>query len=325
MNQTQPRRVSRLRAAFAELLRLTPEIVGPNFPNWPVFLTNSAAADLAADDAHAAHEKLNLRLDATTVSIALDETTTPAVVESVWRTFGGALSYAEIEKEARDALPAELARTSRFLTHPVFHAHRSETELLRYMRKLADRDAADVDGVTSLLKAVFLDMELAISIYLDALEERRRREEMARLVAEQNQTAVGRPPSATSVALRVAESIPTAVAPASVLMAGVAARSKLATLVSSSGRGNDPPALLMMMSRPPSRSVATATSSSRRSRSMTSKVTDSARAPSARASSATASTCSAVRAATTTSAPASASARAQARPIPRPAPVTSAT
>src|ERR1700746_4064663 len=43
---------------------------------------------------------------------------------------------------ARDALPAELSRTSPFLTHPVFHAHRSETELLRYMRKLADRDLA---------------------------------------------------------------------------------------------------------------------------------------------------------------------------------------
>lgn len=50
------------RAAFAELLRLTPEIVGPNFPNWPVFLSNSAAADLAADDAHAAHEKLETAL-----------------------------------------------------------------------------------------------------------------------------------------------------------------------------------------------------------------------------------------------------------------------
>jgi glycine dehydrogenase len=91
---------------------------------------------------HAAHEKLNLRLDATTVGIALDETTTPDVVERVWRTFGGALSYAEIEKEAHEALPAALARASRFLTHPVFHAHRSETELLRYMRRLADRDLA---------------------------------------------------------------------------------------------------------------------------------------------------------------------------------------
>ncbi|WP_315831609.1 aminomethyl-transferring glycine dehydrogenase [Bradyrhizobium prioriisuperbiae] len=91
---------------------------------------------------HAAHEKINLRLDDTTVSIALDETTTPAIVESVWRTFGGNLSYAEIEAEARDAVPAELKRSSAYLTHPVFHAHRSETELLRYMRKLADRDLA---------------------------------------------------------------------------------------------------------------------------------------------------------------------------------------
>jgi glycine dehydrogenase len=91
---------------------------------------------------HAAHEQINLRLNETTVSIALDETTTPAVVESVWRTFGGNLVYADIEKEARDALPSALARTSKFLTHPVFHEHRSETELLRYMRRLSDRDLA---------------------------------------------------------------------------------------------------------------------------------------------------------------------------------------
>ena len=91
---------------------------------------------------HSAHESINLRLDETTVSIALDETTTPAIVESVWRTFGGNLVYADIEKEARDALPSSLARTSKFMTHPVFHEHRSETEVLRYMRKLSDRDLA---------------------------------------------------------------------------------------------------------------------------------------------------------------------------------------
>src|SRR5205814_10249382 len=56
--------------------------------------------------------------------------------------FGGKLFYAEIEAAAREALPAELKRTTAFLTHPVFHAHRSETELLRYMRKLSDRDLA---------------------------------------------------------------------------------------------------------------------------------------------------------------------------------------
>jgi glycine dehydrogenase len=87
-------------------------------------------------------EKINLRIGARTLGIALDETTTPDDVEAVWRAFGGKLAYADIEAGARDALPAELKRSSAFLTHPVFHAHRSETELLRYMRKLSDRDLA---------------------------------------------------------------------------------------------------------------------------------------------------------------------------------------
>ena len=92
--------------------------------------------------ARALAEKINLRIGQGTLGIALDETTTPAIVEAVWRAFGGKLAYAEVEAEAREALPAELKRASAFLTHPVFHAHRSETELLRYMRKLADRDLA---------------------------------------------------------------------------------------------------------------------------------------------------------------------------------------
>jgi glycine dehydrogenase len=92
--------------------------------------------------ARALGERINLRIDEGTLGIAVDETTTPAVVEAVWRAFGGALGYAEIEAGAREALPAELKRVSAFLTHPVFHAHRSETELLRYMRKLSDRDLA---------------------------------------------------------------------------------------------------------------------------------------------------------------------------------------
>ncbi|MEA2920211.1 MAG: glycine dehydrogenase [Bradyrhizobium sp.] len=92
--------------------------------------------------ARALAEKINLAAGAGTLGIALDETTTPAVVEAVWRAFGGKLNYADVEAGARDALPAELKRSSAFLTHPVFHAHRSETELLRYMRKLSDRDLA---------------------------------------------------------------------------------------------------------------------------------------------------------------------------------------
>src|SRR6266849_3064238 len=92
--------------------------------------------------ARALAEKINLRIGERTLGISLDETTTAKDVEAVWRAFGGSLAYADIEAGARDALPSELKRGSPFLTHPVFHDHRSETELLRYMRKLSDRDLA---------------------------------------------------------------------------------------------------------------------------------------------------------------------------------------
>jgi glycine dehydrogenase len=92
--------------------------------------------------ARALGEKINLRIGERTLGIALDETTTAKDVEAVWRAFGGKLTYADIETGVRDALPTDLKRSSAFLTHPVFHAHRSETELLRYMRKLSDRDLA---------------------------------------------------------------------------------------------------------------------------------------------------------------------------------------
>ncbi|WP_213770261.1 aminomethyl-transferring glycine dehydrogenase [Bradyrhizobium sp. dw_78] len=92
--------------------------------------------------ARALAEKINLRIGESTLGIALDETTTAATVEAVWRAFGGTLAYADVETGARETLPAELKRSSAFLTHPVFHAYRSETELLRYMRKLSDRDLA---------------------------------------------------------------------------------------------------------------------------------------------------------------------------------------
>ena len=101
-----------------------------------------AATDMSALRVRAKAERINLRFDAGSVSIAVDETTTVETIEALWRIFGGELNYAEIEKSANDALPEALARRTAFLTHPVFHKYRSETELLRYMRKLADRDLA---------------------------------------------------------------------------------------------------------------------------------------------------------------------------------------
>ncbi len=92
--------------------------------------------------ARALAEKINFRIGHGVLGIALDETSTLETVEAVWRAFGGNLNYGEVEKTAGDALPAGMMREGAFLTHPVFQAYRSETELLRYMRKLSDRDLA---------------------------------------------------------------------------------------------------------------------------------------------------------------------------------------
>jgi glycine dehydrogenase len=97
-------------------------------------LPGRAAAVLAA----AAERGINVRLvDADRVSVACDETTTAADVEAVLAAFG-----ASAGGRAGDALPAGLARTSDFLTHPVFRTHHSETGMLRYLRRLSDRDYA---------------------------------------------------------------------------------------------------------------------------------------------------------------------------------------
>src|SRR5450755_2790462 len=123
----------------AGLSKLGFALGSPNFFD-TVTVTVGAKQDEVVARARA--EKLNLRIGDGALGIALDETTTPDVVEAVWRAFGGTLAYADVEAGAREALPAELKRATAFLTHPVFHIHRSETELLRYMRKLSDRDLA---------------------------------------------------------------------------------------------------------------------------------------------------------------------------------------
>ncbi len=86
---------------------------------------------------------LNLRVvDGDTVGVALDETTTRDVVERVWDSFGVTASIDELDRAASSAIPPEVRRTSEILTHPVFSVHRSETQMLRYLRSLSDRDLA---------------------------------------------------------------------------------------------------------------------------------------------------------------------------------------
>ncbi len=87
---------------------------------------------------------LHLRVtDADHVGVSLSELTTGAHVTRVLAAF----EVPEVDLDAldaatSDALPAELRRSTEYLTHPVFHSYRSETDLLRYLRRLSDRDYA---------------------------------------------------------------------------------------------------------------------------------------------------------------------------------------
>ncbi|WP_422740291.1 aminomethyl-transferring glycine dehydrogenase [Micromonospora sp. WMMD729] len=89
--------------------------------------------------AAAAQRGVNLRLvDADRVGMSCDETTTDAHLRQVWAAFG----VPAFDGAADAALPGDLARTTDFLTHPVFRSHHSETAMLRYLRRLSDFDYA---------------------------------------------------------------------------------------------------------------------------------------------------------------------------------------
>jgi glycine dehydrogenase len=84
---------------------------------------------------------INLRrLDGDELGIALDETVTPADLADLVAAFGEEGATAVDPSAIEMALPDGLARTSGYLEHPVFNTHHSETEMLRYMRKLESRD-----------------------------------------------------------------------------------------------------------------------------------------------------------------------------------------
>jgi glycine cleavage system P protein (glycine dehydrogenase) len=123
------RLASTLRAAGVDVLH------AEFFDTFSVRVPGRAAEIAAAARAR----RINLReVDADTLGIALDETTTDAIVQDVADAFG----VGPVTDTAEDAIPSELRRTSEYLTHPAFTSHRSEHKMLRYLRRLADRDLA---------------------------------------------------------------------------------------------------------------------------------------------------------------------------------------
>ncbi len=101
----------------------------------------------AAEYAEQAHHGFGILLhaaDADTIGISVDETTTVAELHQVAQVFGGTRerAFGFFGSGSQGGLPGDLLRQDEYLTHPVFHAHRSETAMMRYLKSLADRDYA---------------------------------------------------------------------------------------------------------------------------------------------------------------------------------------
>ncbi|WP_282362675.1 aminomethyl-transferring glycine dehydrogenase [Pseudomonas sp. PS01300] len=122
--------------------------LGVNVQNAAFFdtLTLATGGATAALHEQARARQLNLRqIDPEHLGLSLDETSTQADVEALWQLFANGQAvpdFAALATATPARLPAALLRQSAILEHPVFNRYHSETELMRYLRKLADKDLA---------------------------------------------------------------------------------------------------------------------------------------------------------------------------------------
>jgi len=108
-------------------------------------LTVETGDKTAAIHAAARSQGVNLReINNQQIGVSLDETLCPEGVEKLWSIFsdGQSLSFDKVQSEAGLVLDDALMRSDKVLTHPVFNSYHSETEMLRYLRRLADKDIA---------------------------------------------------------------------------------------------------------------------------------------------------------------------------------------
>ena len=141
-------RVNRYTAILrAELVKLGVKVANDNFFDTLLLETGAATPAIltAADCAH-----VNLRrVDGARLAVSLDETVTAADLQALVNVFASGLERDDVELDidaldaaAASGIPAAVARESAILKHPVFSSVQSETDMLRYLRKLADKDLA---------------------------------------------------------------------------------------------------------------------------------------------------------------------------------------
>ena len=133
-------RVHDLTSRFATGLEELGFDVGHNmfFDTVRVDLGDKAATDILR---RAKDAGCNLRsLGPNAVSVSLDETTSETDLETLWQIFSGDGNNPSAATDSDSSIPDFASRTSPYLTHPVFNTHHTETEMLRYLRRLESRD-----------------------------------------------------------------------------------------------------------------------------------------------------------------------------------------
>ena len=142
------KRIARRVASYTAILAAGLKDMGRTLANDSAFdtLLVETGADTESLLQAARDAGFNLRRhSAAGVGITLDETTTRDHIATLWKLFGSGQKlpdFAPFEKGVASLIPPALQRGSTFLTHPVFNRHHSETEMLRYIRRLSDKDLA---------------------------------------------------------------------------------------------------------------------------------------------------------------------------------------
>lgn len=119
--------------------------LAPVNSSWFDTLTLNTGAKTSEIISAAEQRQINLRqIDANSIGISLDETTSSEDIADLWDILLGKhdLDVDTLAEEVSEALPGNLIRTDSFLTHPTFSCYHSETEMLRYLRRLSDKDIA---------------------------------------------------------------------------------------------------------------------------------------------------------------------------------------
>lgn len=113
--------------------------------SWFDTLTLHTGANTESIIEKAEANRVNVRrVDETHLSISLDETTSADEIHLLWDIIIGdhSLSIDQLAEQSVQNIPGNMMRTERFLDHETFNRYHSETEMLRYIRKLSDKDIA---------------------------------------------------------------------------------------------------------------------------------------------------------------------------------------